>query len=745
MRLRVLGNTRTFAPVFLFLTNGRAVVLNAAAPNVMSPKMKYFFTAAIAGLFQFGIFSLAAQQTNEPVQLPPVTVEGVAPAPIPQADSSATTTISGDEVQPGEITSVRDLTAQEPNLTVFGASDDRTPKFSIRGLRENSFGVGEPVLGMYVDDVPYFDLSSRAMPLYDLAGIQIARGEQGTLYGASGVGGVMNITTRQPVNVWHGSGTLSFGDYDARSYQVGAGGALIKDQLYLNLSGLYGFRDGYVHNLALNDYPDTQNTLSGRAELIWTPSEPWKIAFTAAGERFHDGFIPTYRPGVETLPSPPFPAGSVAPPDPSPFAVNRYLNGWDDAADDSQALKISYDAGPALFSSVTTHRDWKQNLLQDFSFSDVLPVQGFTQPRIEQWGEEVHVKSPDSADKLKWLAGFYFLDNDVQNNSGSTGSPVSVTESDGQTYALFGQGTYTLLEKLDLTAGLRATFDDRSIHGSVVNATNGPAPVNSSADFSAVQPKFAVAWHFTPKTEVYASVAQGYQSGGFNPFLNNNSYGPARSWEYELGLKSSCDDNKYTTHAALFYTETGGYQVIRESPLDPLVANLLNAHRAVSYGAELELTAKPMEALELGAAAGYTSATYKNFTDTSSGVPLQLAGQPISFVPEFTADLSATCHLPWHAYIRGDVLGIGRYHLDDTGTPLAGPTVQGSYELVNLQFGFETKYFEACLFARNVFDRHYFSNAENFGAGPAAASGFNSLILQPGDPATWGVAITARF
>ena len=76
---------------------------------------------------------------------------------------------------------------------------------------------------------------------------------------------------------------------------------------------------------------------------------------------------------------------------------------------------------------------------------------------------------------------------------------------------------------------------------------------------------------------------------------------------------------------------------------------------------------------------------------------------------------------------------------------MAGPTAQDSYELVNLQIGFETKNFGAYLFARNVFDRHYFSNAQNFGAGPGSASGFSSLILQPGDPETWGVAVTARF
>jgi iron complex outermembrane receptor protein len=717
-----------------------------------SPKMNNLKIAALAGLLQLGIFSLAAQPTNEPRILPPVTVQGVAPAPVPQAGSSATTAVSGEQVQPGEITSIRDLTVQEPNLTVFGANDDRTPKFSIRGLRENSFGVGEPVIGMYVDDVPYFDLNSRDIPLYDVAGIQFARGEQGTLYGASGVGGVMNITTRQPANQWHGSGTLSFGDDNAESYQFGAGGALIRNQLYLNLSGLYGFRDGYVHNLFLNDHPDTQDTLSGRAELLWTPGEPWKISFTATGERFHDGFAPTYRPGAYTfyLPPPATPPYPTAAPDPSPFAVNRNVDGWVDTADDSQALKVAYDAGPALVSSVTTHRDWKQNLLQDFDFSAMpspLSIEGFSQPRIEQWGEELRVKSPDTADTFKWLAGFFFLDNDLQANSGYVGGAPSVTDSDGQTYALFGQGTYSLFEKLDLTAGLRATFDDRSIRGTVVNANpaspgyGGPLPINASAIFSAVQPKFAAAWHFTPQIEAYASVAQGYQSGGFNSFLNNNAYGPARSWQYELGLKSSCDDNKYSAHAALFYTDTGGYQVIRIDPANPLAAELLNAHRAVSYGAELDLAAKPTQNLELGAAAGYTCAKYENFMDNSSGVPVQLAGQPVSFVPEFTADLSGTYHLPWHTYIRGDVVAVGRYHLDDTGAAETGPTVQDTYELVNLQVGYETRHFEACLFARNVFDRHYFSNAENFGAG----SGASSLMLQPGDPETWGVAVTARF
>ena len=91
----------------------------------------------------------------------------------------------------------------------------------------------------------------------------------------------------------------------------------------------------------------------------------------------------------------------------------------------TRRLRSRYDAGPALISSVATHRDWKQNLLQDFDFSALPPplsIEGFSQPRIEQWGEELHVKSPDSADTFKWLAGFYFLDNDVRADSGYVGA-----------------------------------------------------------------------------------------------------------------------------------------------------------------------------------------------------------------------------------------------------------------------------------------------------------------------------------
>ena len=94
----------------------------------------------------------------------------------------------------------------------------------------------------------------------------------------------------------------------------------------------------------------------------------------------------------------------------------------------------------------------------------------------------------------------------------------------------------------------------------------------------------------------------------------------------------------------------------------------------------------------------------------------------------------------WHLFLRGEVIGLGRYHLDDAYTATTGPVTQDAYALVNAQLGYESKHLQVYLFARNIFDTHYYNNALNLGPGYGG-----SLILQPGDPVTFGVAATARF
>jgi len=691
-------------------------------------------TSLVAGAALAAVQSFA-QNSNSPAQLAPVTVTGEAVAAIPQSGSSAATVVSGQEVQVGEITSTRDLTAQTPNLSVFDANNQRSPKFSFRGFRENNFGVGEPVVGLYVDGVPYFDMNSRGLALFDAREIQFVRGDQGTLYGASGVGGVINVLTVQPQNQTHGYAEASYGNYNAQNYQIGVSGAIVSNKLFFGVNGLDTTRIGFVHNNVFGDQPDGQNTLGLRGVLRWTPSDPWDITIMADAGRDNDGFVPTYLPGSDM----------------SPFNVSRNLNGYVHTDNLDEALKIGYEAGSVQITSVTTHRQWQQSLLQDFDFSAFNGEDGFNNPKLDQWTEELRVESPDPAAALKWRAGLYYANGDLRNDSGSIGfAPFPVganptfSDSQSETYALFGQGTYTMWEKLDLTAGLRLTYDYRNMQrtdyyppsegGFILGA-------NLSDEFTAAQPKVAVAWHFTPTLETYASATEGCQSGGFNPNVDTPSlskFSPERDWQFELGAKSSWLDNKLSANAALFYTVADDYQTYRLNPVDPLEAYMLNAHRADLYGAELELTAKPIKDLDVSAGAGYTDARYSRFTEPAAAGGLDLDGKPISFVPEFTANVSARYRLPWwHLYIHGEVLGVGRYHLDDSYDVSSGPVTQDAYCLVNAQIGYESRHFEVYLFAKNIFDKHYYNNALNLG--------YPTLVLQPGDPGTYGIAASARF
>ena len=104
-----------------------------------------------------------AQSNEDAVQLLPVMIISEAP----QTESRSVTLLSGDTITLGGIQEVRDLQTALPNFTVFDANNTRMPKFSVRGLRENSFGVGQSAVGIYVDGIPYTDMMSRGFSLYD--------------------------------------------------------------------------------------------------------------------------------------------------------------------------------------------------------------------------------------------------------------------------------------------------------------------------------------------------------------------------------------------------------------------------------------------------------------------------------------------------------------------------------------------------------------------------------------------------
>ena len=695
--------------------------------------------------------SIAQDDSND--FLPPVMVitESV------NSDSSSVTVLSGETISIGGIQEVRDIQTALPNFSVFDANNTRMPKFSVRGLRENSYGAGQSAIGMYVDGVPYTDMMSRGLSLYDVDQIEFLRGPQGTSYGAGAApGGVLKINTRQPGSVWGGSAGLGFAEHNSQEYRINASGPL-SEQIGVSLSGLYNDRDGYITNMATGSKIDSRETTAGRLQFVIKPSDPWTIRITGSTERYDDGFMPTYNPLSDV----------------GPHKVNRDFKGYVDSDVDSFALTADFEGNQFDFSSVTAYRNWGQDLQQDFDFTAIpvvmpqigfYPVIGVSQPDVEQFSQEVKIRSKDS-EKYNWSIGAYYSDRETDNVSGSLypqglihpqfgqlPGPIpdyttaSMSDEDN---ALFWESDFLLSQEFKLTTGLRYQNSDRSI-----NRSNSSSNVRGNDDWDAWLPKLGLSYTLSERDSVFANLAKGFQSGGFNYYggaSDTAQYDSAESWNYEIGWFASWNGGRLNTRAAVFYNDFENYQVYRLNPLNPTEAYMVNASEANSYGLELEVEAAVSETVTLSAALGVINAEFDSYSDNvlrgvlgPNAAGYEFGGNDINFVPEYTANLAAHVELPWNLYSNIELQGIGDYWLDE-----ANSAEQDAYTLINARIGYKRNNWELFVYARNLTDEDYSNNALDLRymdySNPAAPSPAGMILHIPGWERTIGAGFTATF
>jgi len=691
----------------------------------------------------FAADPISAIATNDqPYRLDTITVLGSAETG--PANVGSATTISGGALTDRGVTSPRELTAITPNLTTFDANGDRTPRFSLRGLRENNFSYGESAVGIYVDDVPYSDLYTRGTPLFNVESGEFFRGPQPGLFGANRPGGVLNLLTRLPGNAVRANGSVSYGNYDALAINGGVSGPIVKDNLFLGLSGLFNQRDGYFDNLVTGNDPDTRETLAGRAQLRWLATDRVDITATVVADRMRDGAIIT-RP--ITAP------GDI-------YDVEYDNDGHNDLESQTYSLRAAWTGDSVEAISVTTFRNWKQDLAGDFDFylfefnipgtAPVRAFEGIASPKVESWSQEFRLQSLETDSALKWNSGLYWAHTTTDYSSGQRYGPDAAASLgnpflfDGATdlvfgqrktdnLALFGQTTYSATEKLDLTAGLR--LEHFNVEGDR-NHTFAGAPIAAVRTFdesyNSIQPKLAATFHLTTNLSAWASFTTGFQPGGFNPSSDLaalSTYDESTSLHYEIGSSASLLDGKLLLSAAGFWIDSDDYQVYRLVGPGPTDFSVLNAQAVRTLGAELELRALPCKQFEFRLAGGYQHAEFRDFTTPTAQ---NLDGNRVNFVPEFTLDASVTSRLKCGAFGTLGVTGVGEYWFDETNT-----AKQGEYALLYARVGWQGKHWGIAAFGKNLTGKKYYANALDLGGG--------TILGTPGDPLTWGIELSAKF
>ena len=646
------------------------------------------------------------------------------------------------QLEDAGINDIVDLTHFTPNVYMRHLTNYNV--VVIRGISSFDSSLYSPA-GFYVDDVN-FPLQMMHNPeLFDIERVEVLKGPQGTLYGRNSESGVINIITKQPDNELRGKIFGEYGNYDTEhgnvdSYRTGGNisGPLIRDKLYLGLAGQWEDSDGFMKN----EYNDDDEAgkivhLNGRGTLRWTPTDKWDISLIADAMdtddnigymRFLDGPFKTERHAIN-------------------YDSGEYY--WEQK-DNGQNLRVKYESDAFNLLSVTGRRDYEQKMAMDTDLSP-LPTWGSHSFKWENdlLSEEVRISSPNNHGPFEWLAGLYGFKEEMDIGFKSQAMGNHKTDIDIEGYAVFGHGTYTLFDRLHLTAGLR--YDYMELEGDhryeFIDMTGNPQSTDFDKDFDndEVLPKFSVAYDFTDNIMTYASVSKGYLAGGYHysgaTCKENFTYDPEYTWNYEIGTKTSWLNNKLMANLSAFYIDIKDKQVSEWHPTLP-ITKITNAAEAHSMGVELDLQARPMQGLDVFASFGYTEAEIDDWTSTEmvgynpDWTPIMgtydYEDKDLPNAPKYTYNLGVQYRHLSGFFGRVDLLGTGSFYCDAKNR-----VKEGSYELVNLRLGYEREHFDIVCWCKNVFDEEY-----GLWKGGEWGSG---MMGQDGEPRMFGVTVTYRF
>lgn len=710
-----------------------------------------------------GDIVVTAQRRSESLQAVPISI----------------TALSGDTLVKSGIQDTERLSTLTPGLIVQRSV---VGKISIRGVGNENYTIaGDPGVAVHSDGVYVARAAAGLFDLFDIARVEVLRGPQGTLYGRNATGGVINVIPNKPTDRFEARIAGEVSNYNG--YRIdGMVNVPLADGVALRVAALGNWRDGFTRNTnaqararGFEDF-DSKDVKAVRGQLAYDGSSPLKARLTL--EYIDDNSnLPAYkylnRPGA--LPTADFGGGAAAFTPAFLRTVNqgielnlpgttRTVGSNADVFKTTQfgaTLHLDYDLGGVTLSSITGYRDTKFNYLDDGDGSDVFFVNYIQQDKSRQFSQELQLNG--GGDRLGWLVGGYYF-----HETGSSfialpfpfgaNLPFYITvDGSAGTDALagFGELRWTPVDRLKITLGARYSHEKRDARYRYEVNFGAPSVLNPNlrATFNAFTPRLVVDYEALHDIHLYASATRGFKSGGFNLLAVQPGFAPEKVWTYEAGVKTQFADRKVTLNANVFYSK---YDDIQVGQIVNLQSVLTNAAKATLKGAEVEFSARPDKAIELGATLAYLDAKYDRFctgdptrptapvsAGCSAANPINLAGNTFPRAPKWTVSGTASYTVPvagGGVTLRGDV----RYQSKTFFTQFNRPQIaQKGYTVVNGRLGWTSdggKY-SVGAFVNNLFDKTYFTEVLESGA-------FNpQLVAQAyvAPPRTFGVNAALTF
>src|SRR5580692_2624133 len=573
--------------------------------------------------------------------------------------------ITADTIEKTGATTLDDLGRETPGLTVVSAAPGQN-QVILRGLSGNN------TVGFYLDDTPLsIGIGNAVQPtnfdmdpaLFDLDRVEVLRGPQGSLYGASSFGGTVRYITNQPnLTEEHVTAKVTASDTDGGGPNEEVD-ALINQPLipgYLAVRAMVFDRN---NNGYINQYPtdpnnylavlpgpvdrniNTEQTFGGRVAIEAKPSDEFSAILAAYYQHMDLG-------APFTFDSPP---GSFSDPiqsrlvrEPSTDQVQLYT------------LTLQADVQPVQFTSSTSYMDRyvfnaeddSKDLYYFFPQGAVYPSTLYAEAGNHNFAEEM--RASGGAGPVHGVVGLFYA-HAVAYGTLTWPTTLQYEAAFGSEPVYYNWNDFLDVQKaafgelnIDLSPGIQVSLGDRVYQQSqrytvyINGIFNGGVETPTSSFTSEARgttPKYGLSYHVTQDVLTYATVAKGYREGGpLYPFPSTcaedlaalglstppTAYEPDSIWNYEWGAKTEWLEHRLTMNGAVYYID---WKNIQQNITLPTCGFgfVGNFGKASSKGGEFEINYNPTRVLKLTLSVSYNEA---KLTSTISGAAGQ-AGQTL--------------------------------------------------------------------------------------------------------------------
>ncbi|WP_353743680.1 TonB-dependent receptor [Haliea sp.] len=628
-----------------------------------------------------------------------------------------------------------------PNLYVAAASVNTN--IYLRGVGSGNNQGFEQSVGMYIDGIYMGRGRQYRSGFLDLERIEVLRGPQGTLFGKNTVAGAVNIISASPDPGEGFSGEIaaSFESHDGQLLEGFVQGSLT-DTFAARLAFKTRMTDGYMDNEFLNRSEGEIDETAFRLTTVWQPSDELSVNFKYSNTEYErigspsttkryldpasrDELFPnrsafatiaylltdSYFPDFDEIGQREFVTFKDNGVGSGSLGLGKNPDGSDEDFDNF-ALNIDYELPGGTLTSIT---GWSEYQYIDGVDVDWLPLQFIHRDdnqEFEQFSQEFRFASP-GGEFFDYVAGVYYEESTLKfdrrvtldaNMNGLVPGLLGVNslfslvtggaygaeqigrnhlyDQDADSFAVFGQGTFNLSDRVRVTVGLRYTEENKEVDTNqfLSDSITGMGTPSENFFLRSIQatsfnayiydyeqerstdkwlPSVNVQWDATENSMLYASFSQGFKSGGFTDADDGEPgdltpgafpcvpgqpveacYDPTNPNEdfefddeevdaFEVGGKHTLLDGGMTLNWAAFYTQ---YDNLQTSIFKGLGFGVTNAAKSEIKGLEVDMLWQATDHLRLGLSGAYLDATYDSFPDAPC-TAIQLDVDPLCGTP----------------------------------------------------------------------------------------------------------------